>query len=90
MRKIRDILRLRFECRLTIRQISISFKISTGVITKYLNLFNESGLSWPLPDEMDDTSLINQLTPEAINRRYQGLADPDWIDIHRSLKQKRG
>ncbi|WBA83981.1 IS21 family transposase [Endozoicomonas sp. GU-1] len=88
MRKIRDILRLRFECRLTIRQISISLRISTGVITKYLNLFSESGLSWPLPDEMDDTSLINQLTPEAINRRYQGLTDPDWIDIHRSLKQK--
>ncbi len=88
MRKIRDILRLRFECRLTIRQIAVSLRISTGVITKYLNLFVESGLSWPLPDEMDDTSLINRLSPEAINRRYQGLTDPDWIDVHRALKQK--
>lgn len=88
MRKTREIFRLRFECRLTIRQIAISLRVSTGVVTKYLNLFSESGLHWPLPDEMDDTALINLLSPDAINRRYEGLTDPDWIEVHRTLKRK--
>ena len=36
MRKIREILRLRFDCKLTIRQISASIRVSTGAVTKYL------------------------------------------------------
>ena len=61
MRKIREILRLRFDCKLTIRQISASIRVSTGAVTKYLNLFEQSDLSWPLPDDMDDTTLINRV-----------------------------
>ena len=71
MRKIREILRLRFDCKLTIRQISVSIRVSTGAVTKYLNLFGQSGLSWPLPTDMDDTALINQLSPESAKRRHQ-------------------
>ena len=41
MRKIREILRLRFDCKLTIRQISVSIRVSTGAVTKYLNLFEQ-------------------------------------------------
>ena len=58
MRKIREILRLRFDCKLTIRQIAASIRVSTGAVTKYLNLFEQSGLSWPLPADMDDTALM--------------------------------
>ena len=88
MRKIREILRLRFDCKLTIRQISASIRVSTGAVTKYLNLFEQSGLNWPLSAEMDDTALINQLSPESARRRHQGLISPDWVDIHKELKRK--
>ena len=88
MRKIREILRLRFDCRLTIRQIAASIKISTGAATKYLKLFEQSGLSWPLPEDMDDTTLINRLAPEGAKRRHQGLVCPDWVEMHQVLKQK--
>ena len=85
MRKIREILRLRFSCQLTIRQISASIRVSTGAVTKYLSLFERSGLKWPLPADMDDTALINQLSPDTASRSQQGLVSPDWIEIHNEL-----
>ena len=73
MRKIREILRLRYECRLSIRQISASARVSTGAVTKYLRQFEKSGLSWPLPEELDDSTLINRLSPEAARRQHKEL-----------------
>lgn len=88
MRKIRDILRLRYECHLSIRQISASVRVSTGAVTKYLKRFEQSGLTWPLSDEIDDTTLINRLLPSATEPQRKGLIDPDWQEVHRELKRK--
>jgi len=88
MRKIRDILRLRYECRLSIRQISASVRVSTGAVTKYLQRLEQSGLNWPLSDEIDDTTLINRLLPTATEPQRRGLVDPDWQEVHRELKRK--
>ncbi len=51
MRKIRDILRLRYAGALSICQIRASTKVSLGAIQKLLSKADELGLSWPLaPD----------------------------------------
>jgi len=57
MRKIREVLRLRFAAQLTVRKISASTKISVGGIQKLLNKANKLSLTWPLPDELDDGQL---------------------------------
>ena len=57
MRKIREVLRLRFSAELSIRQISAGTKISVGSIQNILKLAEQQGLSWPLPDELDDQAL---------------------------------
>ena len=57
MRKIRDILRLRYAAGLSIRQIKDSTKVSVGAIQKLLSKAQELELSWPLPDDLDDTAL---------------------------------
>ena len=88
MRKIREILRLRCECKLSTRQISASVRVSVGAVSKYLKLFEVSGLSWPLPDGMDDSALINRLSPDMPSRKHQGFIEPDWSELHSSLKQK--
>lgn len=88
MRKIREILRLKHDCNLSIRQISASTRVSVGAVTKYLQLFVKSGLTWPLPDEADDTFIINKLMPESANNHRKGLIDPDWVEMHRELKRK--
>jgi len=88
MRKIRDILRLRLAGGLSIRQIRASTKVSVGAIQKLLAKAEELGLSWPLPDELDDRHLAQLFYPGAdttVSTRYQV---PDWVTIHQELKRK--
>ena len=60
MRKIRTILRLHHESKLSQRQISRSVQLSIGAVNKYLARAVAAGLSWPLPDEcQDDVKVIS-------------------------------
>ena len=53
MRKIREVLRLFFNCHLTKRQIATSCKIARSTVAEYLMRFAASGLTWPLSAETD-------------------------------------
>ena len=66
MRKVREVLRLRFGVGLSVRQVADSCKVSVGTVTEYEKRFREARLSWPLPDDMDDCAL------ERIVRARQG------------------
>ena len=88
MRKIRDVLRLRLEARLSIRQIKASTKVSVGAIQKLLSQAELLGLSWPLAPDLDDAQLAQMFYPGAdttASRRYQV---PDWPAVHQELKRK--
>ena len=55
MRKIREVLRLKFDCcRLTKRQIAKSCAIARSTVAEYLRRFFASGLSWPPSPATDD------------------------------------
>ncbi len=67
MQKIKDILRLKFDAKLSLRQIALSLSLSLGVISKYLQRAEAAGLGWPLPDGMSDSELAKALiSPSAI------------------------
>ena len=68
MRKIREILRLRYAAGLSIRQIKASTKVSVGAIQKLLTKADALGLGWPLPPELDDTRLARLFYPGADTR----------------------
>ena len=85
MRKLWEIFRLRFECQLSTRQISRSTRVSVGAVNKYLNRFEAVGLSWPLPESMDDTALINKLAPAPVTCAEQNMVDPDWQEVHKAM-----
>ena len=86
MRKIKDVLRLKFEANLSFRQIAASLKLSVGVISKYTNAAEAAGLSWPLPDGMDDATLEARLFPSVTPVREHAM--PDCALIHQELKRK--
>lgn len=88
MRKIREILRLRFAAGLSIRQIKDSTKVSIGAIQKLLSRAQELELSWPLPDELDDTALAGLFYSSADTRPSARFQVPDWSAIHQELKRK--
>lgn len=88
MRKIRDILRLRFAAGLSIRQIKDSTKVSVGAIQKLLARAQELELSWPLSDQLDDTALAGLFYPGADTRSSSRFQVPDWSAVHQELKRK--
>jgi transposase len=88
MRKIRDVLRLRLAGGLSIRQINASTKVSIGAIQKLLSKAAALGLSWPLPDDLDDTRLARLFYPDADTRTSSRFQMPDWPSIHQELKHK--
>lgn len=65
MRKIREVLRLRLEADLSVRQISCCTKVSVGSIQKLLKSAQALGLTWPLPTELDDGRLAALFYPQA-------------------------
>ncbi len=88
MRKIRDILRLRLSGGLSIREISRSTKVSVGAIQKLLSRANELGLTWPLPDHLDDNGLAQLFYPGTDTSGLLRYQMPDWTDVHQELKRK--
>ena len=48
MRKIRDVLRLKFEAGLSERAISRALSLSAGAVNGYLKRARVAGLGWPL------------------------------------------
>jgi transposase len=88
MRKIRDVLRLHYAAKLSIRQIQTSTKISLGQIHKLLVKAEEMGLEWPLPDHLDDTQLARMFYPGSDSSASGRFVVPVWSEVHQELKRK--
>lgn len=88
MRNIREILRLHFDAKLSLRQISASTKVSVGGVQKLLAKANALALPWPLPADMDDVHLAGLFYPKADARLSKRLHVPDWPSIHQELSKK--
>ena len=85
MRKIREVLRLKAE-GVSKRRIAASLGISATAAVECVQRARRAGLSWPLPDELDDAALELRLYPPAASRKVERPL-PDWADIHRELKR---
>jgi len=88
MRKIREILRLRWECRLSARQIARSLKVARSTVAEYVRRAREAGLSWPLPEELDETAIEQKLFPPLPFIPAQERPIPDWGEVHGELRRK--
>lgn len=84
MRKIREILRLRFS-GLSPRQIAASVGGALSTIQECLRRAAQASLSWPLPDELDDERLEALLYP--VKPRVDGIALPDFTHVQRELSR---
>ena len=85
MRKIREVLRLK-AAGLNIREIAASTGAARTTVYEYLVRAEAAGLSWPLPDDMDDEALEARLFPPATAELAQRRPVPDWREVHRELR----
>ena len=63
MRKIRELLRLRWAQQLPQRVIANSLRLGQASVSDYLSRARRAGLTWPLPDTLDDAQLEALLFP---------------------------
>ena len=88
MRKIREVFRLKFDCELSNRQIAKSCAIARSTVADYLFRLQQAGLSWPLPDDIDDNQLEQRLYPPLPALSAEQRPVVDWPYIHRQLRHK--
>src|ERR1017187_8370972 len=87
MRKVKEVLRLRFDLGLRQDQIARSCSIGQATVHRYLERAHAAGLSWPLPEECDDRQLNDLLFPaRPMHPPRQPRAGVDFAEIHRQLK----
>jgi|TARA_B100000315_G_scaffold204928_1_gene198515 transposase len=91
MRKTSEILRLKHEVGLTNRQIAASLGLTHPTVSKYLAHALEAGLTWPLPEELDEDRLDQRLFPapdvhEISSQPLRPL--PDMAHVHKELRRQ--
>ena len=88
MRKIKDILRYRFEAGLSLRGIALALNIGYGTVVDYLKRAEAAGLSWPLPPDLQERDLGRLLFPTQPRTGRRRFTDPDYVWINQELKRK--
>ena len=81
MRKIKETLRLTYQCGLSRRQVAHSLKVSRSTVADYLYRAEKAGMTWPLPDDRTDQELEQRLFPpqETVALSTKPLPDFDYI-----------
>jgi len=70
MRKVREVLRLKYACGTSERVIARSVGIGRTAIGEYIRRAAVIGITWPVPEELDDAALERKLfAPPATTRR---------------------
>jgi transposase len=87
MRKIKEVLRMKWSCDISERRIATSCRISRSTVSDCICRAQAAGLSWPLPDNMNDARLDALLYPPPDPASIQRPM-PDWAQVHQDMKRK--
>ncbi len=88
MRQLREVLLLRLNAQLSLRQIKASLRLSLGAVQKVTSKAEALGLNWELIEQLNDQQLASQFYPEADTRQSNQFKLPDWVEVLQELKRK--
>lgn len=90
MRKIKEVLRLKYELGLGQRQIARSCSIGLGTVHDYLARAEKAGIGWPLPEGWDEERVEAALFgSEPARKRPPERAMPDFAALHEQRRQSK-
>lgn len=88
IKKIREVLRLKFKLKLKNRAIGRMVNASPSSISRYSSPFEQQGLKWDQLEPMSDNEINNILYNKKSICSKQGFIEPDFKRIHQELKLK--
>ena len=88
MRQIHEILRLKYQNQLSLREIARSCGLPVSTVGDYVKRAEAAGLTWPLPEGMSEEELTKQLFGSGLEAPPQCQPLPDWLYIHNELGRK--
>ena len=87
MRRLRDVLRLKYDAGLPHRAIAQACTVGLGTVSAVLTRARAAGLTWPLPDGLDDAALEARLFAGPADQGPRAQALPAWSTLHQELKR---
>ena len=88
MRDAREIIRLKFSSVST-HEIARRLGMARSTVRETLKRADGAGLSWPLPEGMNDEALEAALYASRRSKRgHRRIEEPDWAGVRRELKGK--
>jgi hypothetical protein len=87
MRKVREVLRLRHMLGLSFRQISEATGVGKTVVGEYVRRAGVLGITWPVPEAIDDAELDRRLFPVPCETGPPRAAI-DWRKVHDEMKRR--
>src|ERR1700723_1317113 len=88
MRKIKELLRLKYEQGLSNRKIAQSCGIARATVSDYLNRAQQANITWPLPEGLGEIELEQRLFPEKSEKNSLRKPRPNWQEVHYQLSRK--
>lgn len=85
MRKIREVLRLKCEARLSDQEVARAIGSARSTVQECLRRAREAGLGWPLPAELDEEALHARLYRRSVP--LSRTPQPDFAHLHAELKR---
>jgi len=89
MRKIKEILRVRFEAGLSLRGVSQSLNICYGTVVDYIKRAEDAKISWPISSDLDERDLGLLLFPTQSVTGQRRFAEPDFMCCFVDLKKSK-
>ena len=86
MRKIKDVLRLKLDAKLSHEQIASSLNISKGVVAKYVSLATSAGLDWSMISALSEADLERRLLAKPA--KLSTFVIPDYGRMVQELRRK--
>lgn len=88
MRKVREVLRLRHALGVSERQIAVTIGVSRSTVGEYLRRAAVIGITWPVPEGLDDAELERRLFTPPTFDETPARPLPDWPHVHKELKRR--
>jgi transposase len=88
MRKVREVLRLKYGCGASARVIAQSVGIGRSAVAEYIRRAAVIGITWPIPAELDDAALERKLFAPAGYNPPRSKPLPDFGYVHAELRRR--